>query len=100
MHLQRRCFRLCHCIKLELAASSAARFTIPVLLRHKQIGHDPLQTLREKPEWVKERLALKHFPDLQLVDEIVSIDESRRKLQQELDQVLNQSNLVAKSMVV
>ena len=44
-----------------------------------------LQLLREKPEWVKERLAIKHFGETALVDTILSLDEQRKKLQLEFD---------------
>ncbi len=39
-----------------------------------------IQTIRENAAWVKERLAVKNFKDLQLVDEIVALDEQRRKV--------------------
>jgi len=39
-----------------------------------------IQTIRENAAWVKERLAIKNFKDLQLVDEIVMLDEHRRKV--------------------
>ena len=39
-----------------------------------------IQTIRENAAWVKERLAIKNFKDLQLVDEIVALDEQRRKV--------------------
>lgn len=57
-----------------------------------------IKLIRENAEWVKERLAHKQFKQLELVDEIASLDEQRRSLQQELDQVLNQSNLAAKAI--
>ena len=57
-----------------------------------------VQLVRENPEFVKERLAVKNFTQLNLVDEILLLDEKRRKLQQELDGVLNQMNLAAKAI--
>ncbi|MBL7724338.1 MAG: serine--tRNA ligase [Chitinophagaceae bacterium] len=44
-----------------------------------------LQVLRQNPEAVKERLAIKYFPDLSLVDTILSLDDQRKKLQMEFD---------------
>ncbi len=44
-----------------------------------------LQVLRQNPEWVKERLAVKHVADLSVVDAILSLDEQRKKLQLEFD---------------
>jgi len=43
-------------------------------------GMIQIQTIRENAAWVKERLAIKNFKDLQLVDEIVMLDEHRRKV--------------------
>lgn len=44
-----------------------------------------LQVLRQNPEAVKERLAIKYFTDLSLVDTILSLDDQRKKLQLEFD---------------
>ena len=44
-----------------------------------------LQVLRQNPEWVKERLAVKHFGETGLVDTIISLDDQRKKLQLEFD---------------
>jgi seryl-tRNA synthetase len=44
-----------------------------------------LQVLRQNPEWVKERLAIKHFAEPVLVDTIISLDDQRKKLQLEFD---------------
>lgn len=38
-----------------------------------------IRLLREKPDFVKERLAIRHFKDPGLVDEICSLDDQRRK---------------------
>jgi seryl-tRNA synthetase len=54
----------------------------------------PIQTIREKADWVKERLAVKNF-DTTIVDEIVALDEKRRKVQtsmEELKAKLNESS--------
>ena len=44
-----------------------------------------LQVLRQNPEGVKDRLAVKHFAESQLVDTIITLDDERKKLQQEFD---------------
>ena len=44
-----------------------------------------LQVLRQNPEAVKDRLAIKHFAEPQLVDTIITLDDERKKLQQEFD---------------
>lgn len=44
-----------------------------------------LQVLRQDPQAVKQRLAIKHFADVQLVDVIIALDDERKKLQLEFD---------------
>jgi seryl-tRNA synthetase len=44
-----------------------------------------LQALRQNPQAVKEKLAIKHFAEPQLVDLIISLDDERKKLQLEFD---------------
>jgi seryl-tRNA synthetase len=47
---------------------------------------------------VKERLALKNFGDLALVDEIVSLDDTRKKLQLEFDTTQSKINAASKEI--
>jgi len=44
-----------------------------------------LQVLRQDTQKVKERLAIKHFAEVNLVDVIISMDDERKKLQLEFD---------------
>jgi seryl-tRNA synthetase len=44
-----------------------------------------VSVLKQRPEWVKERLALKNFKQIQLVDSIIIIDDERRKIQVNYD---------------
>ncbi|MFM2207485.1 MAG: Seryl-tRNA synthetase [Bacteroidota bacterium] len=57
-----------------------------------------LAVLRERPEFVVRRLAVKNLDAQSLVDLILSIDEDRRKVQVELDNLLNQQNTIAKQV--
>ena len=57
-----------------------------------------IQLIRENPAFVKERLAVKNFGQPGLVDEILQLDESRRKIQHELDITLNAQNQAAKAL--
>lgn len=57
-----------------------------------------LSILREKPDWVKERLAVKQFTPLSMVDEVLAIDKQRRNIQQELDDVLHESKIISKEI--
>ena len=51
-----------------------------------------LQVIRQNPERIKERLAVKYFNDGSVVDEIVKLDEQRKKLQLEFDNTQAQIN--------
>ena len=44
-----------------------------------------LQVLRQNPQGVKEKLAVKNFAEPQLVDAIIALDDERKKLQLEFD---------------
>ncbi len=57
-----------------------------------------LQLLRRDPDFVKKKLAVKNFQPLSLVDEVLSVDERRRKMQGEMDEVLNKSNIISKEI--
>lgn len=39
-----------------------------------------INNIRQNPEWVKERLAVRNFKDIELVDRIMQIDEELRKI--------------------
>lgn len=54
-----------------------------------------LKVLREQPEFVIERLAVKHFDAKELVYKILDFDKSRRALQTELDSCLAQQKVKA-----
>lgn len=56
--------------------------------------------LRENPEWVKERLKVKLFKNTELVDEIVSLDDERKRLQSELDNLQSKINAASKNIGV
>jgi seryl-tRNA synthetase len=57
-----------------------------------------IQTIRESREKVLERLAIKHFDAVKIVDDILSIDSRRRTTQNELDTLLNEANMLAKQI--
>lgn len=60
----------------------------------------PLQTLREKPQYVIERLKVKNFEAEEIVNNILSLDEERRKNQKILDEKLAESNQLAREIGV
>jgi seryl-tRNA synthetase len=57
-----------------------------------------IQTIREKKDFVIERLAVKNFNAGELIERILTIDEARRNTQRELDSLLNESNQIAKQV--
>lgn len=57
-----------------------------------------LPVLRQNPEWIKQRLAVKYFNDGNIVDEIVRLDEQRKKLQLEFDNTQAKINSSSKEV--
>ncbi len=57
-----------------------------------------IAVLRNNPDFVKERLAIKNFKQLELVDEVLKTDENRRSVQKQLDDNLAKQNVLAKEI--
>lgn len=57
-----------------------------------------LNLVRTNPDFVKERLAVKNFKELNLVDEVLTVDEKRRGVQKQLDDNLARQNQIAKEV--
>jgi len=57
-----------------------------------------LQVIRQNPEWIKERLAIKYFNEGSVVDEILKLDEQRKKLQLEFDNTQAKINSSSKEI--
>jgi seryl-tRNA synthetase len=57
-----------------------------------------VQVLRQDPDAVKKRLAVKHFQNISLVDDIVTLDDNRKKLQLESDNLLSKINTASKEI--
>ncbi len=57
-----------------------------------------LAVLRSNPEMVKERLAIKHFKDSHFVDDIISLDDERRKLNFRFDETKSKINTTSKEI--
>ena len=57
-----------------------------------------LQVIRQNPEWIKERLAIKYFNDESVVDAILKLDEQRKKLQLEFDNIQAKINSSSKEI--
>ncbi|GAO41797.1 serine--tRNA ligase [Flavihumibacter petaseus] len=54
--------------------------------------------IRQNPDFVKERLALRHFSSPQLIDELIALDDQRRKLQAERDELQRRVNSASKEI--
>lgn len=54
--------------------------------------------IRQNADFVKERLAVKHFAQLNLIDELIDLDEKRRKLQFERDELQSRVNAASKEI--
>ncbi|MDL2254939.1 serine--tRNA ligase, partial [Bacteroidales bacterium OttesenSCG-928-J16] len=52
----------------------------------------PIQLIKERPEYVIERLAVKNFDAKHLIEDIVSLDDARRATQKEMDDTLAEAN--------
>ena len=57
-----------------------------------------VNVLRQKTGWVKERLAVKNFKQIALVDEIITLDDERKKLQAEFDSLQSKINSSSKEI--
>jgi seryl-tRNA synthetase len=57
-----------------------------------------VNVLRNNPEWVKERLAVKNFKQIELVDEIIALDDERKKIQAEYDSTQAKVNAASKEI--
>lgn len=65
---------------------------------HKFQGMLAIQLIREKKDWVIERLSVKHFTQTHIIDEILQLDEQRRQWITEHDQLQNQRNTASREI--
>lgn len=54
--------------------------------------------IRENKDEVIKRLGVKNFDGVSIVNKVLELDASRRKIQNELDTLLNESNVIAKQV--
>jgi len=54
--------------------------------------------LRQKTAWVKERLAIRNFKNPEWIDEIIALDDERKKMQLHVDTILSQINSASKEI--
>jgi seryl-tRNA synthetase len=70
----------------------------PLSLRQIEITMLQLQVLRQNPQGVKDKLAIKNFAETQLVDIIIGLDDDRKKLQLEFDNTQGKVNSTSKEI--
>ena len=54
--------------------------------------------IRQNTERVKERLAVKYFAETDLVDTIIALDDEKRKLQVETENIQSRANAISKEI--
>ena len=57
-----------------------------------------LEQLRENPTLAKEKLAHKHFKNIDFVDKIIELDDKRKAVKAQLDELLAQRNAISKEI--
>src|SRR6478735_7976707 len=57
-----------------------------------------IKLIREKPEWVKERLATRGAGEESCIDDVLSLDEQRRKILGEVESIKALRNKVSKEI--
>jgi seryl-tRNA synthetase len=57
-----------------------------------------VNVLRNNPEKIKERLSIKHFKPLEIVDEIIALDDERKKIQSDFDNTQARINTASKEI--
>jgi seryl-tRNA synthetase len=57
-----------------------------------------LQVLRQNSQIVRDKLAIKNFADINLVDQIIVLDDERKRLQLESDTILSKINATSKEI--
>ena len=71
---------------------------LPLPLQRNYLKMLQVAFIRNNKEEVKQRLAVKNFAELNLVDEILSLDDERKKLQQEFDSTQAKVNSTSKEI--
>ncbi len=54
--------------------------------------------IRQQKAWVLERLAIKHFKEVDVVEQVIALDDRRKALQSATDQLLAQRNAASKEI--
>jgi seryl-tRNA synthetase len=57
-----------------------------------------LHVLRQNPDWVKQRLAVKNFTNGSVIDKVLELDDQRKKLQLEFDNIQAKINSSSKEI--
>ncbi len=57
-----------------------------------------IQTIRENPDFVVQRLAVKNVDAAAMIGQIIDLDRQKRNLQQQLDNMLSEGNRISKAI--
>ena len=88
------------CAKLDKSGQSkdAGPFGRLVIFAPNSAGMLQVNHLRQHTAQVKERLAVKHFPEPSLVDEVLVRDDERKRVQQATDELLARRNQASREI--
>ena len=78
----------------------ATFFANYLYLLHNLLFMLTIDQLRKDTTFAKERLAHKRFKDIQFVDEIIMLDDSRKSIKSKLDDFLAQRNSISKEIIM
>lgn len=74
------------------------QYNLQPIFATNRTGMLQVSFIRQHAELVKKRLGVKNFQDLKLVDEVVSLDDQRKKLQLEFDTIQAKVNSTSKEI--
>src|SRR5438876_5384143 len=83
--------------RIDLRASSLIRAST-FDIRHYYLPMLDIRLIREKPDFVKERLATRGGDDAAKIDEVLQVDGQRRKAETALQQLQSERNRLSKEI--
>jgi seryl-tRNA synthetase len=89
--------KLTECIGFVICASSLIRAST-FDIRHYYSAMLDIRLIREKPDFVRERIASRGGEDAAKIDELLKVDAERRKTETELQQLQSERNRLSKEI--
>jgi seryl-tRNA synthetase len=90
------CWRIYFKIITNKIINRQSKKVLPFFIKNNTMLQ--IQNLRTNTQEIKDRLAKKNFKEIQLVDAIIAIDEKRRAVQLQSDDLAAESNAAAKQI--